>query len=762
MLKKPLHSTIQKLYAMDQIISWPDPRVVSYKENGKDKKIEKVDLDATHCHSYLGKMRRDGKGTYSDDVVSALLDFFVKNTKKWEKIVIELANTVSTLLNKNNDGDQYTSVPEQREHMLHLAKKINKKRMQDIEIVDIEDRNKALFALLKNSGIQWLATQWNTPPELSKEDITSLDIAKYLYRVCQNDATYFVAIKSLKPNELKSETGDSDYYGLVELAIRINAYLHGITLQWGIARQKKYDELLLKHINPHVKEFPSLVKFQEFCALYLTGESFKWLYFNTEKSEELIEKIKRKEKIKGRMRTVIATTLGLVIGALWTNELIKYQTNQQIQKEVKKQQEKDLQNKALYTYSDMFSTEMKTLEEKEKFVNDIMNEVYQSIEMRYELWSLSKKDLTSLIKDDLLQWNTIDQFFNGDHYDTKIIAFADIFIKQHKNYLLEHEAEIVPYLRLKSYEEKFKNAINLEMSEEEAKSSFDVTYATFMWKAPDITWSITPLWRYQSLSGGEYDIWTYIEKTTTSPFGIWYSGEKTKYVFATFAVNDKEADQDYPHTYSLGQSKVVAFDYFEQTRPVVGKILAYYSQVFQNRAYDVYTYNMYGWACQQNDRRELIIKDLVNTGKIDEIPENDAAAIVAYVMNFVKEYRFLWEQKLASTPYSALNNYREALENSVLEMAKLWNSIGYIHEEQKDEYKFDYLGTYITQEGKEYKMWSIEVNGVMYIVGQDALNPYTIYSDWEERVDTDYYMCYWSEIAKDYFDLKKHLISKRH
>jgi len=71
-----------RLQSIDQVFNGPDPRFVSYKENGKDKKIEKLDLDAKHCHSYLGKMNIDGTGTYSDDVITALLRYFIQNTKK--------------------------------------------------------------------------------------------------------------------------------------------------------------------------------------------------------------------------------------------------------------------------------------------------------------------------------------------------------------------------------------------------------------------------------------------------------------------------------------------------------------------------------------------------------------------------------------------------------------------------------------------------------------------------------------------------------
>jgi hypothetical protein len=61
MLKKTIHRTSQKLQNMDQTLNGPDPRFVSYRENGKDISVEKADINADHAHSYIGKMRTDGE-----------------------------------------------------------------------------------------------------------------------------------------------------------------------------------------------------------------------------------------------------------------------------------------------------------------------------------------------------------------------------------------------------------------------------------------------------------------------------------------------------------------------------------------------------------------------------------------------------------------------------------------------------------------------------------------------------------------------------
>lgn len=61
MLNTLVHRTSKKVQHMDQALNGPDPRFVSYRENGKDKSPENIDINAAHCHSFIGKMRKDGE-----------------------------------------------------------------------------------------------------------------------------------------------------------------------------------------------------------------------------------------------------------------------------------------------------------------------------------------------------------------------------------------------------------------------------------------------------------------------------------------------------------------------------------------------------------------------------------------------------------------------------------------------------------------------------------------------------------------------------
>jgi len=74
-------------------------------------------------------------------VITALLSYFILHTEKDGKIVIELANKVSELLNKQQDEDEYQYVDEQKKHIMDMAKKMSKKRAKDVQIINIEENN---------------------------------------------------------------------------------------------------------------------------------------------------------------------------------------------------------------------------------------------------------------------------------------------------------------------------------------------------------------------------------------------------------------------------------------------------------------------------------------------------------------------------------------------------------------------------------------------------------------------------------------------
>jgi len=62
----------------------------------------------------------------------------------------------------------------------------------------------------------------NNIPQLPEKEsnFSSLDTAKYLYRVCKNNPAFFDKIKSIKPEKAKSE-----FYPIIEISIRLTDFL---------------------------------------------------------------------------------------------------------------------------------------------------------------------------------------------------------------------------------------------------------------------------------------------------------------------------------------------------------------------------------------------------------------------------------------------------------------------------------------------------------------------------------------------------------
>jgi len=63
-------------------------------------------------------------------------------------------------------------------------------------------------------------------PNLDLDKFCSLDIAKYLYWVMSSNNSFYKKISATKPTKLKESSKESsDYYGMIELSIRIYDFL---------------------------------------------------------------------------------------------------------------------------------------------------------------------------------------------------------------------------------------------------------------------------------------------------------------------------------------------------------------------------------------------------------------------------------------------------------------------------------------------------------------------------------------------------------
>lgn len=742
MLGKLLHQASSKLNNMDQTVNWPDPRFISYRENGKDKKIEKLDLSAEHCHSYIGKMQIDWGWTYSDETIIALLKYFFDNTKKGEKIVIELANKVSEILNGEESMELHMNYHQQKEHILELAKTLNKKRQKDLEIVDIKDNNKKLFDVLSNEWILWLDSEWEL--QMLWDSFDSLDIARRLYRVIKQDPNYFEEIKNLKSEEFRQISGESNYYGLIEMAIRINALLHGITLQWWVARQKKYDAVLLKHINPYIKDFPLLSDFQQFCWTALKENSFKWLYFDTEWSQKLINKIDAKNRIIAKSRNTLLLVIWLNLW-IWGTYVVHnyYQkhnteiTTQEIIKAI-------FDNKKVSRSWEYGSWEYKGQEKLDK-INEYMNEIYDRFIFRYgTIGYFSEPKFKVKILNCLNNQEILDMLWSEREAQTcvedKIID--DYLVPQNIGEFKLNNVATSPYQSLLPYMPQFINTILLEEDFTVARdSTYKQTWNDFWLPDQHV---LIPIGEFSQKENSYYYFSGYKYKFFVTSDG--------KYILSS---GGYYGETDENTNISTSMAKDLAIDLIKQTHPIISVIL------------DQYLFRYYKWE-DSNGRKNrlskaiesLLIKDFLRKWLLTKITPDQLPEIDNYLSQFVSEnieaLKSITDDDVNKNllPNGFLEQYEAAINNTILNQdylsANYWrypaSSYG------NKEYVVEHVWKYKALDGSIYSVWIIKFEGKPYLYADQ----YEPTKPWEKS-----YGPYEGEIvARDYLKQTRPIVKK--
>lgn len=753
LFNKAVYAAHNKLGKVNDLLNGPDPRFVSYKENGKDKKIEHLNLDSDHCRSFIGKMKIDGSGTYSDEVITALLKYFFDHTKSWEKVVIELANKVSELLNWEGSMDGYLHYEEQKTHILELAQELNKKRAKDLEIPDIQNNNKRLFDVLQHEGIQWLTTSEFSLPNPYTFD--SLDIAKSLFYVAQHDPKYLEELRDLKRGELKQMEGESDYYWLVELAIRINALLHGITLQSWIALQKKYDALLLKHINPYVKDFPLLESFQKFCWDKLWSETFKGLYFDTEWSEKLVSKLDAKKHLQSKAKNALLLTLWLGVG-IWATNLTNNYIQTQKQKKATEETIKEIfENKKATRSGDMWYGEYEW-EMKMKEIHRYKDKIYHRFLFRYgSIGKFTEEWFKAKILDCLNNQKILDQFWS--EYSLSDVALEDDVID---NYLIPqnmsefklNDVSTIPYEKLIPYTDQFINTILCDKS---IIIVNDSTYKDQLLSTGYLTkpllkpiWAFTPKYVWKS----QFSFYSYDLAITQLP------NSDKQYVLASWwyiDVQDKE-----PYELSSDRAKDLAIDFLKQTNPILLELIDQYV----TRYYELEQLHVTNqdWPEKNPINKQveyLLIKDFMQKGLYKKIHKWDHQKLLAYLDKFVLENQKVLKPLNADVNPNLLPNwflleYEEAMKNTIQEERGVLDTLGRLPVSDSGENQtVSHIGIYLASDWKTYKLWIVEINAKKYFYAKEIWRPdywMEIYGTYE-----------WVMVAKDYFKTKAKFMEQK-
>lgn len=764
MFKNLLHKTSKKLNQMDQAINWPDPRFVSLQESGKDiKEFVSFDVSDKYCHNYIGKMRKDWEWIYSDEVITALLSFFIKNVNDKNKtFTIELANIVSEILNDNYNQEQYYTYEEQKKHILDLAKKINKKWSKKLVIVDIQDRNPELFNLLKDKWIEWLDT--NKKPELDPNKFNSLDIAKYLYRATKKDSEYFSDLQKLKPSHLQNVNWNTDYYWLIELAIRINDLLHWIVIQWWVSRQKKYDSLLLRHINSNDPSYKVLKDFKDFCTQILDkqwdemvgGNKFRWLYFDTEKSEMLYQKIQEKDKIRSKILGTTSIISALLIWVLWSNQVMQYSQSKKLKEQTQETIKEIFENREVIWSWEMWWWEYEW-KEKIETINRYLNDIYERFVFRYwGIWNFNETEFKSKIIDCLNDQKVLNFLWHYRGWDSMVIE--DKIIDE---YLIPRNiwefkiswVDIVPYSKYLKYTDAFINTILLE-EDWETNRDASVKMDWVRWYKFNYS-TVDEIWPYSAKEQWYFASTLYAYHLAQVKRGTNY------YVVATWNYyQDFKKSENYQLYTSRWRD--LAIDFLKQTYPIVNELLDQYLLRYYRRYSNTWDLDGYYKEKMPWKIELLILRDFLSKWLLKKINKNQTEKIITYLDEFAIQnqdnLKKLWDDINPNLiPNWSLEQYEDAMKNTITDKDKLFGENSWLPVNRRipddKEMIVKQLGKYRSSDAKMYLIWKVKIDWKEYLYAEEE---WRLYKDKNE-----YGVYYWEIVAKDYFKTKSDFLQKK-
>jgi hypothetical protein len=307
------------------------PNLVLLTENWKDP-IENYWLKEKMYREwkfriYIGKMQKKWENIYSKIALENYVGELLKQCRnKKDYFTIELCKPVGDVLNNDEqDKENIMTIQEQKDFLEKMiAKAYGKQEQKKVHIIGLDNQleHQELLDILHNKWIKWLFSQ-NKPTlpirENKTDTFSSIDIAKYLYRVCNQNDQFMKMIYETKSESLRAKewnkfdrTRNSDFYWMVEIAIRITDFLNGIVVQWGVRRQEKYDKIIRfildYNLNKELESFDSKNKkpyiYSDFYSL--------WDKKNLEENQKTQEEREKntpireseREKIKRRHRKI--------------------------------------------------------------------------------------------------------------------------------------------------------------------------------------------------------------------------------------------------------------------------------------------------------------------------------------------------------------------------------------------------------------------------------------------------------------------------
>ena len=212
----------------------------------------------------IGKMQENDWTIYSEEMLRTCIEYMIKHTKEWEKSIIQIWSDVWSLL-LQWDEDWVLPPHEQKERIKEFIRKNFWKKWECIEVIiwSKQWKNIEVFDALKSKE-EWKRRFWIIPkdePDIDKyltttkkEDLSPLPIIQYLAYHANKDEKLMELFYDTKPPKYKKYdkmienykpwSADADFYGIVEVWLRLTEILKWISIQWWVWRQRVYDKII--------------------------------------------------------------------------------------------------------------------------------------------------------------------------------------------------------------------------------------------------------------------------------------------------------------------------------------------------------------------------------------------------------------------------------------------------------------------------------------------------------------------------------------
>ena len=284
----------------------PNPeKIVQLHCNSNEERQEILQntryLDWNNFRLQIWKMQEDWWTLYNDTTLSIWIEYMINHTKIWEQSVIQIWSDVWENLQQWSEEGVLSALQEKQKLEKFIEKKFGKKWKSFVKVEIWSEKYPEVFNAL-SKWRQWIIPDKEPNIENMVPFNSPLQIIQYLAYNASNDESLMQLFYNTKPNKYlwedlkygrKPGDSDADFYGIVEVWLRLYEVLNWISIQWWLWRQRVYDKIISLIINwkdtikwkkdfdcdykLFLKDFPKLQQLHEICKNHYSNTKFNWV-----------------------------------------------------------------------------------------------------------------------------------------------------------------------------------------------------------------------------------------------------------------------------------------------------------------------------------------------------------------------------------------------------------------------------------------------------------------------------------------------------